>query len=100
MRCAASWWGIVCHCVFRIAISKLTVIVWYFFNDVYPPLHNGHSPLDPPAWWIRLFEGRPAPVEEEPIEETAIPDIGPDFVDNNQPIQQNNPQPQDAAPVL
>jgi Derlin-2/3 len=32
--------------------------VWYFFNDVYPPLHNGHRPLDPPNWWIRLFEGR------------------------------------------
>lgn len=32
--------------------------VWYFFNDVYPPLHNGSRPLDPPAWWRRLFEGR------------------------------------------
>lgn len=39
--------------------------VWYFFNDVYPPLHNGHKPLDPPAWWIRLFEGPPiaTPIE-------------------------------------
>lgn len=33
---------------------------WYFFNDVYPPLHNGSRPLDPPSWWTRLFEGRPA----------------------------------------
>lgn len=33
---------------------------WYFFNDVYPPLHNGSRPLDPPSWWRRLFEGRPA----------------------------------------
>ncbi|KAF2181714.1 ER-associated proteolytic system protein Der1 [Zopfia rhizophila CBS 207.26] len=41
--------------------------IWYFFNDVYPPLHNGHSPLDPPSWWIRLFEGRPEPVDE-PVE--------------------------------
>lgn len=40
--------------------------VWYFFSDVYPPLHDGHRPLDPPAWWTRLFEGRPAPVESEP----------------------------------
>jgi Derlin-2/3 len=40
------------------------VIVWYYFNDIYPPLHNNHSPLDPPAWWIRLIEGRPAPAEE------------------------------------
>lgn len=33
--------------------------VWYFFNDVYPPLHNGSRPFDPPSWWRRLFEGRP-----------------------------------------
>lgn len=32
--------------------------VWYFFNDVYPPLHNGSRPLDPPGWWRRIFEGR------------------------------------------
>lgn len=32
--------------------------VWYFFSDVYPPLHNGSRPLDPPMWWRRLFEGR------------------------------------------
>lgn len=32
---------------------------WYFFNDVYPPLHSGSRPLDPPSWWRRLFEGRP-----------------------------------------
>ncbi|KAH3907691.1 derlin [Parastagonospora nodorum] len=38
--------------------------IWYYFNDIYPPLHEGHSPLDPPSWWIRLIEGRPVPVEE------------------------------------
>jgi Derlin-2/3 len=32
---------------------------WYFFNDVYPPLHNNSRPLDPPRWWRRIFEGRP-----------------------------------------
>lgn len=32
---------------------------WYFFNDVYPPLHNNSRPMDPPRWWRRLFEGRP-----------------------------------------
>ena len=37
--------------------------VYYFFSDVYPPLHDGHRPLDPPAWWTRLFEGRPAETE-------------------------------------
>ena len=30
--------------------------IWYFFSDVYPSLHGGHRPLDPPAWWRRLFE--------------------------------------------
>ena len=33
---------------------------------MYPPLHDGHSPLDPPYWWIRLFEGRPAEPEVDP----------------------------------
>ncbi|KAF2965763.1 hypothetical protein GQX73_g7793 [Xylaria multiplex] len=32
--------------------------IWYFFTDVYPPMHNGSRPLDPPMWWRRLFEGR------------------------------------------
>jgi Derlin-2/3 len=32
--------------------------VWYFFSDLYPPLHNGSRPFDPPMWWRRLFEGR------------------------------------------
>ena len=45
--------------------------VWYFFNEVYPPLHDGHSPLDPPAWWISLFDRRPALVEE-PVENEDI----------------------------
>ncbi len=33
--------------------------VYYFFADVYPPLHGGSRPLDPPRWWRRLFEGPP-----------------------------------------
>ena len=49
----------------------LTHTVWYYFNDIFPPLHNGHSPLDPPAWWIRLFDGAPAPTEETHEDATA-----------------------------
>lgn len=30
--------------------------IWYFFTDVYPPLHHGSRPLDPPNWWRRLFD--------------------------------------------
>lgn len=32
--------------------------VYYFFTDVYPPLHGGSRPFAPPRWWVRLFEGR------------------------------------------
>lgn len=46
---------------------------WYFFNDVYPPLHNGSRPLEPPSWWTRLFEGRPA-------EDDTANEIGHGFV--------------------
>ncbi len=71
MRFAESSWGTVsAYAVTSIAKSQMTDqshhVVWYFFSDVYPPLHDGHRPLDPPAWWTRLFEGRPAPVESEP----------------------------------
>ena len=32
--------------------------VYYFFVDVWPGLGDGHGrPLDPPAWWVRLWEG-------------------------------------------
>lgn len=31
--------------------------IWYFFSDVYPSLNDGRRPLDPPAWWRRIFEG-------------------------------------------
>ena len=32
--------------------------VYYFFADVWPGLHEGQRPMDPPEWWVRLFEGR------------------------------------------
>lgn len=41
--------------------------VWYFFCDVYPSLHDGQRPLDPPMWWRRLFEGRPQDTGTTPI---------------------------------
>ena len=46
--------------------------VWYFFTDVYPPLHGGYKPLDPPAWWRRLIEGRRDEVEET-VGEIEVP---------------------------
>lgn len=44
--------------------------VWYYFNDIYPPTHGNHRPLDPPRWWIRMWEGEP---EEEIVEEEEDP---------------------------
>lgn len=32
--------------------------VSYFFTDVWPGIYDGQRPLDPPTWWIRLWEGR------------------------------------------
>lgn len=70
------------HCCLR-RTSKLTraaCIVWYFFNDVYPSLHDDHRPFDPPMWWRRIFEGRPAentdasPIDNE-IAAAAAPDV-------------------------
>ena len=64
-------WGIVCLRFFFLRASEYVAdwecAVWYFFNDVYPPLHNGSRPLDPPRWWMRIFEGRPVDSDEAPI---------------------------------
>ena len=46
----------------------IMIVVWYFFNDVYPSLHDGQRPMDPPAWWRRLFEGRQADTGAQPID--------------------------------
>lgn len=46
--------------------------VYYFFMDVWPTMYDGQRPLDPPGWWLRLFEGpqqEHAPVEDEGTEE-------------------------------
>lgn len=42
--------------------------VWYFFNDVYPPLHNNSRPLDPPTWWARLFGRQQDQVNQQIID--------------------------------
>jgi hypothetical protein len=71
MRCVVSLLGTVSFFGSIDHISKLTDPVWYYFNDIFPPLHNGRSPLDPPAWWIRLFDGAPAPTEETHDDDAA-----------------------------
>ncbi|KAF2446347.1 DER1-domain-containing protein [Karstenula rhodostoma CBS 690.94] len=65
--------------------------IWYFFNDVYPPLHNNHSPLDPPAWWVRLFEGPPPlpePTGEDLTDLTGQPVDGTDVEPELIPVPQ------------
>lgn len=32
--------------------------VYYFFSDVWPGIYEGSRPMDPPDWWVRLWEGR------------------------------------------
>jgi Derlin-2/3 len=55
--------------------------VWYFFTDVYPPLHNGYRPFDPPSWWRRLFEAQPLQDSADGINNEIVvagaPDLGP-----------------------
>ena len=53
-------------------------IVFYFFADLYPPLHNNHRPLDPPLWYIRLFERLP-PSATETATETDAAEIRNEF---------------------
>lgn len=54
--------------------------VWYFFNDVFPPMFGGKKPFDPPGWWVRLFERRVEQQDEDGVEDegtTAEPeDVG------------------------
>ncbi|KAE9980057.1 hypothetical protein EG327_006707 [Venturia inaequalis] len=49
--------------------------IWYYFNDIYPPTHGNHRPLDPPQWWVNLWERQPA-VE---LPETGATDVQGDF---------------------
>ena len=39
--------------------------VYYFFSDVWPGLYPGSRPMDPPEWWVRLWERRPRGQETE-----------------------------------
>ncbi|GAM86813.1 hypothetical protein ANO11243_048330 [Dothideomycetidae sp. 11243] len=50
--------------------------VWYFFNDIYPQTNNNSRPLDPPRWYIRLFEGN---LFRSPQQEAQPPGMGRDI---------------------
>lgn len=45
--------------IFFVVVPRLNCsAVYYFFNDVFPPMYDGFRPLDPPTFWVRLFDGR------------------------------------------
>ncbi|EGP84947.1 unnamed protein product [Zymoseptoria tritici ST99CH_1A5] len=49
--------------------------IWYFFNDIYPSTHNGR-PMDPPQWWIRLWDRPALPPADSDVHAAAInPDM-------------------------
>lgn len=53
--------------------------IWYFFHDVYPSLHGGHRPLDPPIWWRRLFDPSSSDESESEPNPTHAADMNPEF---------------------
>lgn len=42
--------------------------VYYFLADVWPGLHEGQRPMDPPEFWVRLWEGRRAETGDRNID--------------------------------
>ena len=86
MSCVVLLWDMVslpfslallCSRVGFIANARL-IIVYYFFNDIYPANHNGQRPLDPPIWWQRLIRGNTvvdAELRQQRPAETAAPAV-------------------------
>lgn len=62
----------------------LAPLVWYYFNDIYPPTHEGHRPLDPPQWWVNLWERQPAVDQQD----TGAADVQGDFAAAAAPVVQ------------
>ena len=55
---------------------------WYYFNDIYPPTHGGSRPLDPPSWWMRLWE----PGVQQEGDNTGAADVQGDFAAAAAPV--------------
>ncbi|KAF2094008.1 DER1-domain-containing protein [Rhizodiscina lignyota] len=86
------WVMMIIHLVMHGTVPKDEITgvvvghVWYFFNDVYPSLYNNHRPLDPPGWWLWLFERRPQ-VTHVPVEAVAGDNANADAGAPAQPVE-------------
>jgi Derlin-2/3 len=60
---------------------------WYYFNDIYPPTHNGARPFDPPGWWVRLWEPQQVEAAQE-AENTGVAEVQGDFAAAAAPVPQ------------
>jgi len=49
--------------------------VWYYFSDIYPPTHNGRRPLDPPNWWIQLWNWNFRDHDNDDTVDTDVNDV-------------------------
>lgn len=61
----SGWMECVSGCSADVCLTF--ALAWFFFSDVYPSIHPGHRPLEPPAWWHRLFDGRETEAATVPI---------------------------------
>lgn len=46
-------------------LGALVGHTWWFGEDVWPRLHGGYRPFEPPRWWKALFDGRAVEQGEE-----------------------------------
>lgn len=74
MSCVGLLWDMVSlYPEIQLGAGRLIVLlVVYFFNDIYPSTHGGHRPLDPPQWWISLFDRRPLAAPETDVHAAAL----------------------------
>lgn len=46
-------------------LGALVGHTWWFGEDIWPRLHEGYRPLEPPGWWKALFDERAVQEGEE-----------------------------------
>lgn len=56
-------------------LGALVGHTWWFGEDVWPSLHGGYRPFEPPRWWKALFDGRA--VEQGEQDGGTVAEVGP-----------------------